>query len=95
MLLTVGGLGRQAYTVSIQQRIEQRTGRSASMGAIYTALERLAKKDFVLSWKGEVTKQRGGKRKRFYEITSSGEAALVEARRARERLWNGFIFNPT
>jgi PadR family transcriptional regulator PadR len=95
VLLAVGGLGDEAYAVAVQQRIEQRTGRAATMGAVYTALDRLEEKGALASWLGEVTHERGGRRKRFYRITGTGTAALVAMRQARERLWEGLELKPS
>ena len=85
VLLAVGGLGEEAYAVPIQQRIEERAGRAATMGAVYAALDRLEHKGFLASRLGEVTRQRGGKRKRFFEVTGVGLAAASAMRHARER----------
>lgn len=61
--------------------------RQPTMGAIYTALQRLEEKELVDSWLGEPTPQPGGRRKRHYRSTRKGIAVLVELRNARERLW--------
>lgn len=95
VLLAVCGLGEAAYAVPIQQRIETRTGRAATMGAVYAALDRLEQKGFLGSRLGAVTRQRGGKRKRFYEITGAGLAAVSAMRRARERMWEGLDWHPS
>lgn len=87
VLLAICGLKSEAYAVSVQQRLETRAGRPASMGAIYTALDRLEKKRFIESHLGNSTAQRGGRRKRFYRITHSGLGALEALKNARERLW--------
>ena len=88
VLLVILLLDEQAYGVSIQEEIETRTNRSLSRGALHTALTRLAEKGFVSSAYGGATNQRGGRRKRFYQVTKLGVAALQEARRVREELWN-------
>ncbi len=88
VLLSVAGLVDTAYAVSIQNEIENTGGRRASMGAVYTALERLEQKGHLLSDLGDVTHQRGGRRKRYYKITESGLAAVTSMRAARENLWN-------
>ena len=93
VLLAVAGLATDAYAVSIQKFIEERTGRVASMGAVYTALERLEQKGFLSSGLGGVTHQRGGRRKRYYEITQSGIRAVSASRDARESLWRGLSLN--
>ena len=75
-----------AYGATIQERIQQRTGREVSVGALYTALDRLEKKGFVSSWWGEPTPERGGRRKRYYKIRVAG----AEAIRRSEALFNRF-----
>ncbi len=87
VLLAVCGLKNEAYAIMIQERIEEKTHRSATMGAIYSALERLEEKGYAVSRLGEITRQRGGRRKRFYRVTPAGMAALHKVRETRERLW--------
>jgi len=94
VLLAVCGLGTEAYAVAVQQRIEERTGRAVTMGAVYTALDRLASKDYVASRLGPVTPERGGRRKRFYRVTDAGMAAAIDMRRAREQMWDGIDYKP-
>jgi DNA-binding PadR family transcriptional regulator len=77
---------RDAYGASIQERIRQRAGRDVSLGAIYTALERLEKKGFVSSSWGEATPERGGRRKRYYKIEGEGVAAV----RRSEQMFTSF-----
>lgn len=67
---------RDAYGVAIIKWIEARTGKAPSVGALYTTLDRLEKKGFVRSSLGAATPQRGGRRKRLFEITASGERAV-------------------
>jgi PadR family transcriptional regulator PadR len=67
---------RDAYGATIQEHIEELTGRDVSIGAIYTTLDRLEKKSMVRSWWGEPTDERGGRRKRYYEIKAAGATAL-------------------
>jgi PadR family transcriptional regulator PadR len=67
---------RDAYGISIMERIKERTGRTPSLGAIYTGLDRLGKKGFVTSSWGEPTMERGGRRKRYYKIEKSGAEAV-------------------
>lgn len=89
VLLAVYALTDQVYAVPVQQRIETKTGRRTTMGAVYAALERLEKKGMVTSWLGEVTQVRGGKRKRLYRITAHGQQALHAAQQARQALLGG------
>ena len=88
VLLTVLLLDDNAYGVSIQEEIEARTNRQLSRGALHTALTRLSDKGFITSSYGGATKKRGGRRKRFYQVTNLGKQAIQEARRIREELWS-------
>lgn len=92
VLLAVYALVEDVYAVPVQQRIEHKTGRRATMGAVYAALERLEQKGMVASWLGEVTHARGGKRKRLYRITALGEQALSAAQQARQALLGGLAW---
>jgi PadR family transcriptional regulator len=73
---------RDAYGITIMQRVEERTGRNRSLAAIYATLDRLQEKGMVSSWWGEPTAARGGRRRRYYRIEASGEEAIRQARLA-------------
>ena len=94
VLLAVAGLGEEAYAVSVQQRIERRADRAASMGAVYSTLDRLEAKGCLASRLGQVTPEPGGRRKRFYRLTATGAGALQTARDARARMWDGIDLRP-
>lgn len=87
VLLTVAALGEDAYGVSIQQDIEARCKRSISIGALHSTITRLEEKDFLKSWLGGATAERGGRSKRFFEVTQSGKKALAESKSLRDELW--------
>ena len=71
---------------AIRQIIERRTGRAISPGAIYTGMTRLEERGFVSSALGEPTPERGGKRKRLYEMRAAGAAALKAAETSLARM---------
>ena len=87
VLLATYGLGQDAYGVTIQQRLEQAIGRRATIGAVYAALDRLQRKGFLRSRVGGATHERGGRRKRFFKITTPGVQALQARRADREQMW--------
>lgn len=87
ILLAVLVADSDAYGASLQQILARQAGRDVSLGAIYTALDRLARKGLVRSELGEPTPIRGGRRKRHYTLTPSGLRELRELRRIREGLW--------
>lgn len=69
-------VGKDAYGVSIMNEIKERANRSVSIGALYATLSRLEEKNYVSSTMGEATAERGGRAKRYYKITPSGQAQL-------------------
>lgn len=65
-------LGEDAYGAAIRQEIENATGRSCSIGALYTTLDRLETKGFIKTRMGDPTPQRGGRPKRMVRLTAKG-----------------------
>ena len=88
VLLTVGVLYDEAYGVSIKFSIEERLKRSVSVGALQSALKRLEQKGYVTSQTGEVTNDRGGRPKRYFELTDAGKEAIQYAREIRNQLYS-------
>lgn len=76
VLLAVIGLSDQAYPVTIRDAIEARTGRKVSRAAVFITLERLEDKGLARSWYGDPTPVRGGRAKRFFQLTKTGVAAV-------------------
>ena len=87
ILLIVAIMDGKAYGVGIIEELEKRTGRSATIGAVQTVLKRMEDKGWVNSQFGETTKERGGKRKRYYTITTKGKKIVAENREKRNSLW--------
>lgn len=94
VLLAVARLGDGAYGVSVCEEIEQRTGRSVSVAAAYTALDRLEKRDMVRSWISDATPVRGGRAKKHFVLLPAGAEALHESRRAMARMWEELEGHP-
>lgn len=87
VLLTVAVLHGDAYGVSIKNEMESRLNKKISIGAMQTALRRMEKKGYLTSKFGEATAVRGGKRKRYFSITSHGVKALEHYRETRLGFW--------
>ncbi|WP_421825392.1 PadR family transcriptional regulator [Larkinella sp.] len=87
VLLTIAALISEAYSVAICDELEKYTGRATKLGVVHAVLNRLEEKGLVKSWLGEATSARGGKRKRFYEVTHAGKVALTRSKEVREALW--------
>lgn len=89
VMLAVLRLGREAYGVPIAAEIAEKTGREMLQGSVYAILERLEAKGLVLSRLGEATPERGGRAKRYFELTGQGAHQVRDAQRALEALWTG------
>jgi DNA-binding PadR family transcriptional regulator len=87
VLLTVASLGEDAYGVAIKEDIEHRSDRTISIGALHSTITRLEEKGMLKSWLGEPTQERGGRRKRFFEVTHQGKVALHHMKDLRDELW--------
>lgn len=87
LLLIVLILEEDAYVLRIREELMEQVNRSMSMGALHTTLTRLEQKEFLKSDWGGATQERGGRRKRIYELTASGKIALNEVKKLRANLW--------
>ena len=89
VLLAVLQLKESAYAPDISHQLEKSAARRVSRGALYATLERLERKG-LLRWKIEAaTSDRGGHRKRLFEVTAAGVEVLRTSRSALENLWSG------
>jgi PadR family transcriptional regulator PadR len=82
ILLGLLRLGPDAYGATVRREIEQHAGREVSISAVYTTLERLEQKGLVRSRIGAPTPERGGRRRRHFELLPLGARSLREAYRA-------------
>jgi len=89
ILLAVYRLGAEAYGVPVIREVEERTGRTVTQAAAYLTLRRLEDKGFIKSKLGEPTAERGGRAKRFFEVTPAGTEQLRESRAALAKMWEG------
>lgn len=89
LLLAVLRLRDGAYGAALIEELEARLGREVSPGAVYVALRRLEDKRMLRSHAGELTPERGGRAKRYYDVTRQGLVALREARDAWDAMVQG------
>lgn len=87
VLLLVGILSNEAYAVAVLKEMKDQTGRELNISAIHAVLNRLEDKGWLKSYMGGASQERGGRRKRFYQLTAPGKAVLDEVRSMRERLY--------
>ncbi|MEQ8928108.1 MAG: PadR family transcriptional regulator, partial [Fulvivirga sp.] len=88
VLLAVGGLGEDAYAIPILKLLQEEANRNADVTAIHSVLRRLEDKGFVKSIMGGATKERGGRRKKYFTLTNTGRETLDEIMEIRSAMYN-------
>ena len=89
VLIALTRLGPDAYGATIRRDIESRTGRDLAISAVYVTLERLEAKRLVRSRIGEPTAERGGRRRKHYELLPAGRRAVAHAYRTFKLMVRG------
>ncbi len=89
ILLAVARLGDEAYGLAVRRDVSARTGRDYSVGAIYTTLERLETKGFVVTRMTEPLPTRGGRSRRQFTVTAAGHRAIRRAEQVARSVWAG------
>ena len=87
ILTMVAALQEDAYGAAIAEEIETRMKRDVNLSAVHVTLYRLEDKGYIKSSMGGGTKERGGRRKRIFTITSAGMAMLRAMKESRVELW--------
>lgn len=82
VLLALLRLGENAYGAEVRREIEARTARHLSISAVYVTLNRLEQKQLVRSWIGEPTPQRGGRRRKHFELLPAGARTVKMSHQA-------------
>ena len=89
VLLAILRSGEDAYGVPIRRAIVDRSGRDVSLAAVYKTLTRLEEKGLVAARVGDPTPERGGRRKRYYTLTSAGQRAVRQSVEVLRRMVRG------
>ena len=89
VLLALIRLGPEAYGVPIAREIEAKAKRSVALSTVYSTLERLEAKGLVKSELGEATQERGGRAKRYFQVTGLGVRSVRSTREALIGMWQG------
>lgn len=87
VLLSILGLGGEAYGRAILNGVQESLRRNVSAGAVYSTLERLEASGLVTSKLAVGTPVRGGRARRYYAVAAAGRRALSETRRALTAIW--------
>ena len=95
VMLAVAALGDDgAYGVTIAARIEERTGRDVSIGAVYATLGRLADKGYVDFRISDPEPVRGGRARKLVSLTPVGMRALRRTTEEIARMLDGTRLQP-
>jgi DNA-binding PadR family transcriptional regulator len=89
ILLSIIRIEDNAYGVSIKKKIEELTGNDWNYGLLYATLDQLVKKGLLIKKEGKPMPERGGRRKIYYTISTTGHRALEETYRLQLALWDG------
>lgn len=87
VLWAVLRLDGSGYGPLILEELEARADRTVSPGALYATLDRLEEKGVIRSRPGRPEPGRGGRPKRYVEVTAAGRTALERTRAAWRSLW--------
>lgn len=82
-LLTLVRTGPDAHAAKVYKEMESKLGKVPKFAALYTALDRLAKKGLVKECRSDAGE---GRPKRLFTITGEGRRALDEAVNATRAL---------
>ena len=88
ILTIVGILGEDAYGNEIVKAIKSKLDRDVNLSAVHITLYRLEDKGMVSSQMRGATASRGGRRKRYFQVTNAGLSILHELKEQRLKLWN-------
>lgn len=89
VILALLRVGEDAHGVPIAREIEDTCRREVKIASVYAALERLERKGFVNSRKGEPTPEHGGRAKRYFHVTTLGLRQVRKTQKSLVRLWRG------
>ncbi len=89
VLLALVHLGDNAYGMTIRREIEDRSGRTVSIGAVYSTLDRLESKGLVSSAYSNGSEARRGRAKRYFKLEPEGAKSLSRSSEILANMWRG------
>ncbi len=87
VLTMVAILGDQGYGNAIVDTIKEQLDRKVNLSAVHITLYRLEDKGLLKSEMRGATATRGGRRKRYFQITDTGKSLLIDLQEQRQKLW--------
>jgi DNA-binding PadR family transcriptional regulator len=90
VMLALHRLGDDAYGIRIRQEITECTGREVVIGAVYATLSRLEGKGLVGYHVAAPQPVPGGRARKCFRLTRSGERALAHSTAMMTRMIRGW-----
>lgn len=87
ILTMVVVLKDEAYGNTIVKAIKEHQQREVNLSAVHVTLYRLEDKGYVKSKMAGATTERGGRRKRYFEVTNAGLSVIQSIKESRSKLW--------
>lgn len=78
----------EAYGNVIVKAIKDHQHREVNLSAVHVTLYRLEDKGYVKSNMGGATNERGGRRKRYFQVTNAGLSVIQTIKESRTKLWD-------
>ena len=89
VLLAIARCEPEGYGMRVRREIEEQSGRSVAIGAVYAVMERLEDKRLIRRTEPPPGGSPDPRARRFFAITAAGRTALQETAALRDRLWRG------
>jgi len=89
VLLAVARGEGEAYGMTVRREIMERTERDITIGAVYSTLDRMEEKGWLVSRYVDGDDDRSGRARRFFRLSADGVSALESAREVRAPMWEG------
>lgn len=86
IMLAIYRLKKNAYSVTIHQKILEMTGKDMIVGTLFNTLKQLHHKGYLLKTTGKPVK--GGKNIVLYRISKEGFEALEQTRAMNHKIWD-------
>jgi DNA-binding PadR family transcriptional regulator len=89
LLVAVLCLGDDAYSTTIRDEVDRRSGKSVTVGSLWVSLDHLAGGGYLRKASRRMPGSKGGRPRIYYRLTPKGVRALRRVREEQARLWEG------
>ena len=86
VMTAVVALEDDAYGLPVSEKVNELDNKTANQGSVYVTLERLQEKGYLTSKFIDGPRERGGRQRRIFRLTSLGKTALLENVEVEKRI---------